>query len=202
MMVTTHVLVGALFGTAVALGTPVSTEFGAVVGMVGGFVPDLDKALVSRRTFHYPVLSFVVGAVGAGLLWPVWAVGAVGAGIFFFAVGLHSVTEVLGRGGGLQNDVSERTVYNHVTGEWIEATYLIPEGSGREVLLNALLVVPILASTEPWLGAVAASVFGLSVVYALLKRRINDRIPGQYQTMTDYVRTLLGRPGPEWQERD
>lgn len=67
MMISTHVLVGALVGVAVAGLAPGSANVAIITGMVGGLVPDLDMVAAHRKKLHFrvylPVLSILIGGM-------------------------------------------------------------------------------------------------------------------------------------------
>ncbi|MFC6952352.1 metal-dependent hydrolase [Halorubellus litoreus] len=175
MMGTTHALAGAFLGAAIAVVAP---EFAAVVvvaAVAGSVAPDLDIYHGHRRTLHYPVYGWLVAAPAVALAMAVPSAWTVGAATFLAAAALHAGMDVFG--GGLElrpwEAGSERAVYSHYHGAWLEPRRLVPyDGSPHDLgLAGAFAVVPATTLPEP-VPAFVAAVLAVSVAYVALRKRL------------------------------
>lgn len=175
MMGTTHALAGAFLGAAIAVVAP---EFAAVVvvaAVAGSVAPDLDIYHGHRRTLHYPVYGWLVATPAVALAMAVPSAWTVGAATFLAAAALHAGMDVFG--GGLElrpwEAGSERAVYSHYHGAWLEPRRLVPyDGSPHDLgLAGAFAVVPATTLPEP-VPAFVAAVLAVSVAYVALRKRL------------------------------
>lgn len=203
MMSTTHALIGVAVASATFLVAP-EYALPAVLGAyVGGLLPDADLPLAHRRTFHYPVYGPIVGvaAIGVALARPT-PVTVAGAALLG-AAGLHAALDVLG--GGLElrpwEGTSDRAVYDHHRDRWLQPRRWVPyDGAPRDVVLAAAVAVPTVLIAPAWVDALVAVTLGVSVVYAIVRKRMVDvaeeasaRAPAP---VTDHLDTYwLGRDG-------
>lgn len=175
-MAPTHVMTGLALAAGVATVDPTLGGAAALGGAVGGFLPDLDMfAGQHRRTLHAPVLAFVPAAfAGLGALLAPTPL-TVGVAVAFLAAGVHSASDALG--GGRELRPWERTnrdaVYCHATGRWFRARYVVPyDGAVRDVLLAAVLAVPVVLTFTGVVRWLAVALVVLGGAYALVRKRI------------------------------
>jgi hypothetical protein len=191
MMATTHALAGAALASLVA---PEQAGMALLAGFVGGLFPDLDLYAGHRKTLHFPVYYWPL-ALGGGALAAV-ATGpvAVGLACFLLAAALHSTMDAFG--GGLElrpwEATSERAVYNHFTNRWHRPRRWVRyDGAPEDALLGALLAVPPLLVASTAMRWVVGGALGLSVGYALVRRRVpmlTERLVGFVPaTLAGYV---------------
>jgi len=71
------------------------------------------------------------------------------------------------------NDRTERAVYDHVRGRWIRPRRWIRyDGAPEDAVLGVALAIPALVVFDGWLTAVITGCVTVSLVYALLRRRL------------------------------
>jgi hypothetical protein len=180
MMAPTHVLVGLVFGAAVARVDPALGLAAAVGGAVGGVAPDLDMFVGQhRRTLHAPVFGFVpaLAALAAALVRTTPLTVAVAVGLLAAAV--HSASDVLGGGRELRpwRRTNRDGVYCHAAGRWLRAQYVVPyDGSPRDALLAALLSVPAVLTFAGPVRWLAAGLVLVGALYAVVRRRVPDYV--------------------------
>lgn len=176
VMVMTHVAVALLVAVPVALAAPEYATAAGVGALAGGTLPDLDLlAGVHRRTLHFPVFGPVVAVplVGVAATWPSSASVAVAVGAVGFAV--HSASDALGAGEELRpwERTNTNAVYDHASGRWLRARYLVPyDGSPRDLALALATGVPALVVFDGVVRGVLAALLAIAVVYTLLRRRL------------------------------
>ena len=175
-MVVTHVAVALLLAVPVALVAPAFADAAAVGAFVGGALPDLDLLVgTHRRTLHFPVLGplLAVPALGVAALAPTPLTVALAVGVTAAAV--HSASDVLGAGEELRpwERTDTRAVYDHVSGRWWRARYVVPyDGSPRDLLVAAVAAVPTLLVYDGYVRWGLGGLLVLGGVYALLRRRL------------------------------
>lgn len=175
-MVITHVAVALAFAVPVALVAPEFATAAAVGAAVGGIFPDLDLLVGEhRRTLHFPVVGPVlaVPAVILALLVPTAATVALALALVGF--GVHSASDVLGAGEELRpwERTNTDAVYDHVTGRWWQARYVIPyDGSPQDLLVAVAASLPVLLVYDGPVRWGLAAALGVAVVYAVLRRRL------------------------------
>lgn len=183
-MTTTHAAMGLLAGVAVAVIDP---GYGAVVGLTayaGGVFPDLDVFVGDhRRTLHYPVGYWGVGApaIVAAVGWP--APVTVGIAAFLGGAALHSTTDILGGGRGPKpwSEDDDRGVYDHYRGRWLRPRRLVRwDGSPEDLILAVVLSVPPLVYFDGVVRVVTVAGIVASMVYAGLRRRLPDLVPALF----------------------
>ncbi len=175
MMATTHVFTGLAVVSPVAYLVP---EFGTALALgavVGGLAPDADLVFAHRRTFHFPVagLAVAVPAVAAAALAPAAPTLAVAA--FALTAWLHAASDSIGGGPEMDpwNERTDRAVYDHVRGRWLRPRRWIRyDGAPEDAALGVALAVPALLVFEGWPRAAVAGGIAVSLLYALLRRRL------------------------------
>jgi hypothetical protein len=176
MMVITHVAVALAFAVPVALVAPEFATAAAVGAILGGALPDLDLLVGEhRRTFHFPVVGPVLAVLGLlpALVFPTPL--TVGVALALVGFGVHSASDVLGAGEELRpwERTNPNAVYDHVSGRWWRARYLVPyDGSPRDLLLAAGAGVPVLVAYDGPVRWFLAALLGVATVYAVLRRRL------------------------------
>ncbi|WP_049920253.1 hypothetical protein [Halobiforma nitratireducens] len=175
MMATTHVFVALASVAPVAAAIPELRVPLAVGALLGGIAPDFDVVLEHRRTLHFPVCGLVVAAFAVGVA--VVAPSTLTAAVAAFAVGawLHAVSDAFGGGPEMDpwTDPSDRAVYNHVRGRWIRPRRWVRyDGAPEDAALAVALAAPSLVVFDGWLAAVVAAGVTISLLYALVRRRL------------------------------
>lgn len=194
MMLPTHAAVGLAIATPVALSSP---EFGpaALAGaLVGSVLPDLDLYAGHRRTLHYPT-GYTVAAVGAAVV-AVVALTPAAVTIAFLVTGAAAHCRMDRYGGGLElrpwEQTSDRAVYDHVRGRWrTPKRWISYDGSGRDMLLLALIGGPLIVMLEApfrWVGVTAVLIGG---IYALLRRRLAALAPTVFGAVPEAVQAYV-----------
>lgn len=180
MMATTHAFAGLAVVAPLAYAAPEFASPLAVGAGLGGLAPDADLPFDHRRTLHFPVLGVLSAALGAGLALAAPSSATVALAAFLVAAWLHAATDVLG--GGLEIDPwtnpTQRAVYDHRRGTWLRPRRWIRyDGAPEDAALAVVLAAPALAVFE---GALATAVLVgvvVSLVYALLRRRVAEWAP-------------------------
>lgn len=175
-MVLTHIAVGLLLAVPVAVAAPEFATAAAVGAVAGGAAPDLDLLVgVHRRTLHFPVLGWLlaVPAAAAALVAP--SGGTVALGVGALAAAVHGTSDVLGAGEELRpwERTNRDAVYDHVSGRWWRARYVVPyDGSPTDLAVTAAAAAPaaVVYAGPVRLLAVALVVVGAG--YTLLRRRL------------------------------
>jgi len=184
MMATTHAFVGLALAVPVALVAPELGVPAAVAGLAGGAFPDLDLLFEHRRTLHFPVLywppALLAGAVALVVPGPV----TVAVATFLLAAAVHSASDVLGGGLELRPWIptSNRGVYVHATGRWLPPLRVIRyDGSPEDLALACVAAVPGLLVFDGHVRTVTLAALAVSVVYALLRKRIVEWAPERFR---------------------
>ncbi|WP_435196996.1 metal-dependent hydrolase [Natronomonas sp. EA1] len=175
MMGTTHAAMGALLALPVVWVAPAYAPFAVSGGIVGSLLPDLDLFVgTHRRSCHFPVLLWLpAGVAGA---WALAAPSAPAVTVAFLLLGaaVHSGVDVLGGPGderAWEGD-SHVGVYSHLRKRWLPPRRWIRyDGAPEDVLLYCVLAVPV-AVGFPRLRPLLAAGLVVSVVYALLRKRL------------------------------
>lgn len=175
MMATTHVFAGLAVVAPVAYLVPEFATALAVGAMLGGLAPDFDIVLTHRRTFHVPVagLAVAVPAVAVAAIAP--SSLTVGAAAFAVTAWLHAASDAIGGGPEMDpwNDRTERAVYDHVRRRWIRPRRWIRyDGAPEDAAVAVALAVPALLVFDGWLAAAIVGGIAVSLLYALLRRRL------------------------------
>ncbi|RQG91072.1 metal-dependent hydrolase [Natrarchaeobius chitinivorans] len=175
MMATTHVFAGLAVVAPVAYAAPEFATPLAVGAILGGFAPDVDLVLEHRRALHFPVVGAVVAvpAVALATLLPTTATAALAA--FAVVAWLHAASDAIGGGPEMDpwNDRTDRAVYDHVNGRWIRPRRWVRyDGAPEDAALAVALAVPALIVFDGWVQGLVVGGIVLSLVYALLRRRL------------------------------
>ncbi|MFB6118018.1 metal-dependent hydrolase [Halosegnis sp.] len=176
MMVVTHVAVGLLVATPIAVFTPDLAVPAAVGAISGGLAPDLDLFVGEhRRTLHVPVLGPLAAgpAALAFVLVPSPVTVAVAIGVL--AAGIHSLSDVLGAGAELRpwERTTTDAVYDHVGGRWLRARYVIPyDGAPRDLLVAGVAAGPPLVVYTGPVRWVLGGLLVVGVGYTALRRQL------------------------------
>lgn len=173
MMLPTHALVGMALAVPLALAVP---EFGRTVivaGLLGGVLPDLDMYVGHRKTLHYPVYYSAITAVLVPVAFAVPTAATVGAVAFALGAAIHSVTDVFG--GGLElrpwEGTSDRAVYDHFRGQWIEPRRWVRyDGSPGDFLLAAAVGLPLSITVDGSLRWAVLAALAVAATYAVVRR--------------------------------
>lgn len=145
MMAPTHAFAGLTLAAALALTMPEFAFIVAVAAIAGGLFPDLDLYAGHRRTLHFPVYYWLLGVSASivAVLAPTQLTVAVA--VFLLAAAVHSVMDVFG--GGLElkpwTETSDRAVYSHYHGRWLEPRRWVRyDGSPMDLALAGTLAIP------------------------------------------------------------
>jgi hypothetical protein len=175
-MVITHVAVALLLAVPVALVAPEFATAAAVGAVAGGVAPDLDMFVGShRRTLHFPVAGLLLAPPAAALAVVAPSSGTVALAVGVGAAAVHSASDALGAGEELRpwERTNPNAVYDHVSGRWWRARYVVPyDGSPQDLLVAVVAAAPVLVVYD---GPVRWLLVGLLCVagaYALLRRRL------------------------------
>ncbi|WP_225741220.1 metal-dependent hydrolase [Halorussus halophilus] len=174
MMATTHALFGMLLGAVALLVAPEYATVAIAAGAFGGLFPDFDMPWDHRKTLHFPVYFSIAASVA--LVGAIVAPSAVTIAVtaFLLAAAAHAASDALG--GGLElrpwQGTSDRAVYDHFNGRWVAPRRWVPyDGAPEDLLLAAVLAVPGVLYARP-LQAFVLVLLGVSVVYAVLRKRL------------------------------
>ncbi|MFP8951967.1 metal-dependent hydrolase [Natrialbaceae archaeon A-arb3/5] len=179
-MATTHVFVALAVVAPVAYAVPELAGPLAIGAIAGGLAPDFDLVLEHRRTFHFPLVGLPVAALAVALAFTVLSPSTVVLAAFAVAAWLHAASDALGGGPEMDpwNDRTERAVYDHVRGRWIRPRRWIRyDGAPEDAVAAVGLAIPVLLVFDGWTGALVLVGIVVSVVYALLRRRLVDWTP-------------------------
>lgn len=176
MMGTTHAAAGVVLAVPVALAAPELAVPAAMGALAGGIFPDVDLAVgVHRKTLHFPVYYWV-GFVPAGVAAFVTpSAFTVAAALFFAAAAVHSVSDWFGAGEELKpwEATSEEAVYVHPLGRWLRPKRWVRyDGAPEDLLLVVVLSVPGLLVFDGLVQALLLVGLGISVVYAVVRKRL------------------------------
>ncbi len=192
-MVFTHVLVGLLVAVVAGGGAPGGPLL--LAGAVGGLLPDLDMVAAHRRTLHFPV-GYPVAAALAGFAWVATGTpAALLAAVLLAAAAVHSLMDPFGAGLELRpwNRDSQRAVYNHALGRWHRPRRVVYDGSPGDAALCVGIAAVAAALGGPDVRLAAVTLAGLGVTYALVRRRLADVIPEEFQSLSPFLKHLLAR---------
>jgi hypothetical protein len=180
MMLPTHALVGMALALPVAVLAPDLAPAALLGGFVGGALPDLDLYSGHRRKLHfptlYPVVAVAFGAIALVEPTPL----SVATAFAFIGAAAHCRMDVYG--GGLElrpwEGNSDRAVYDHVEGAWLEPRRVVAyDGSRGDLGIAVALAVPLFVFVEwPLVGLVVVAL-GVGTAYVLLRRRLATLAP-------------------------
>lgn len=176
MMTSTHAVVGASLGAAVATVVPELSPAAVLVGFVGGALPDIDLVATHRRTTHFPVLAPLGGLLVTAVALVVGGTAALLALVFALAFAIHTLMDVFG--GGVEPEpwlaTSDRGVYNHVAGRWIAPRRWVRYAGAPEDLSLAVgaAVLPLASTAGPTRQLLVATL-AVSACFALFRRRLS-----------------------------
>ncbi|GAB7092186.1 hypothetical protein JCM18237_24570 [Halorubrum luteum] len=198
-MLPTHVLVGLAVAAPVAVAVPELATPILVGALVGSVLPDVDVAAIHRRTFHYPT-GYVLAAVpAAALAIAVPTAEAVVLASTLVAAALHCRMDRYGGSHELRpwERKSDRAVYDHVQGRWLDARRWTRYDGAPEDLLVATVAgsVALVGLVEPF-RTLAAIALVVGVVYAGFRRRLSDvasRICSRARMVSDRLRAVRDR---------
>jgi hypothetical protein len=177
MMVTTHALYGMAVGASMLAIAPEYAPVAMLVGFVAGVLPDLDTYATHRRTFHFPVYSFLVAVPSAAVAVLAPSVVSVSLATALVALWLHAVMDVADGGLSLQPwaDRPDRAVYSHFHGRWVAPRRVVEyDGAPADFLLALAAGVPLLMLTTGSLRTVVVGTLVLSAGYVLVRKRLVD----------------------------
>ena len=196
MMLPTHALVGMAIALPVALSVPELAPAALLGGFLGGVLPDLDLYAGHRKTLHYPTL-YPIAAVPAAIFALIQPTAiAVAIATLLVAAAVHCRMDIYG--GGLELEpwegTSERAVYDHVRGAWVQPRRFISyDGSKGDLAISAGVGIPLFfVLGEPFAYLVIIAL-AIAVVYVLLRRRLAKLAP----TVFGYVPEPLDAYVPE-----
>ncbi|WP_306052960.1 metal-dependent hydrolase [Natronococcus wangiae] len=187
MMATTHAFAALALAAALALVAPQFAVVVAVAAIVGGLFPDFDLYAGHRRTLHFPVYYWLLAAPASAVAVLVPTRTTVAVAVFLLAAALHSVTDVFG--GGLElrpwRGISDRAVYSHYHGRWLEPRRWVRyDGSPADLALAGALAVPGLVVFDGVVRTVVIALLAVSAGYALVRKplvavaeRLLERVP-------------------------
>lgn len=175
MMATTHVFVGLVLAAVVALVAPQFAVVVATAAIVGGLFPDLDVSAGHRRTLHFPVYYWVVAAPTSLLAVAVPTDATVFVAVFLIAAALHSSSDVLG--GSLElkpwQASSDRAVYSHYHGRWLEARRWVRyDGAPEDLALGAVLALPAMFVFGGAIRTIVVALLVVSIAYAVARKGV------------------------------
>jgi hypothetical protein len=173
MMATTHAFAGLALAVPLALVAPEFALLVAVAAIAGGVFPDLDLYAGHRRTLHFPVYYWLLAAPAAVVAVVVPTETTVAVAVFLLAAALHSFMDVFG--GGLElkpwKGTSDRAVYSHYHGRWLEPRRWVRyDGSPADLALAGALAVPALLAFDGIVRTVAIALLAISAGYALVRK--------------------------------
>lgn len=204
MMLPTHALIGMALALPVALSVPELAPAALLGGSVGGVFPDLDLYAGHRRTLHYPTLYPVVALVSGVLALVLTTPLTVGLAFGFVGAAAHCRTDVYGSGLELRpwEGNSDRAVYDHVGGEWIEPKRLVSyDGSPADLAIATAVAVPLYLLVEWPFDAIVLAAIVIGAVYTLFRRYLAELAPVVFgfvpESVSKYVPERYRRDGSE-----
>ena len=175
MMATTHAFVGMAIGVVVAAVVPELAPVIIAAAILGGFFPDFDLYAGHRKTLHFPVW-YAVAALGSGVLALVGGHPlAIAVTVFLTAAAIHSIMDMFG--GGLElkpwEATSERAVYSHYHGRWLQPRRWIRyDGAPEDFLLGAAVAVPMLLVIDGVFWTLTVAMLSISFGYMLVRKHL------------------------------
>ncbi|MFB6280974.1 MAG: metal-dependent hydrolase [Haloferacaceae archaeon] len=202
MMLPTHALAGLALAAPLVVLAPAHAPAALAGAFVGSVLPDLDLYAGHRRRLHYPT-GYALAALPAAVVAAVVAAPSAVAVAFLLAgAALHCRMDRYG--GGLElrpwEGTSDRGVYDHARGRWREPKRWVRyDGAPEDVLLAALLGLPLAAVLDGPFRAVALGALAVGVVYGLLRRRLAALAP---VVVALVPRRLAARLPDRYRDRD
>lgn len=177
MMLPTHALMGMVLGLLVGVVAPEFAGVALLAGLVGGVLPDLDMYAGHRKRLHYPVYYAALAGPALVLAGLVPTAATVGLAVFLVGATVHSITDVFG--GGLElrpwEATSNRAVYDHYRGTWIEPRRWVRyDGAPEDLLVAGVLAVPLVVSVDGVFHVVAYGTLAIGAVYVVFRRTLAD----------------------------
>lgn len=175
MMATTHALMGVALAAVVTTVAPEHTPIAVAGALAGGIFPDLDLYGDHRKHLHFPVYYSLLALVAVAAAVVVTQPVTVALAAFLGGSALHSASDALG--GGLELEPwrgeSNRAVYSHFHGRWIEPRRWIRyDGAPEDLALAGVLAIPAVLTFDGPLQLVVLGILGVSAVYTMLRKRL------------------------------
>lgn len=175
-MATTHGFVGA--AVALPVLSWLAPEFllvGTAAAFIGGMLPDVDLFYRHRQLLHYPYLGWIAVAVAVPVAawWP--APETVAAACAAAAAALHSFMDQFGGGRETRpwRRQSDRSVYSHLHGQWLQPRRWIRyDGSPEDFLFQAAVAVPVLLTAPQPLQRPGLLILLVSLGYTVLRKQM------------------------------
>jgi hypothetical protein len=187
MMISTHMAYGFVFAFALifilAQAFPAnsvtlsgSSGYFAILGALGGIIPDLDRmeqiGMTHRKTLHYAVGWGIITLLLIGVGYSIDLTWLVGFACLFSGAWLHSFMDIFDD---FYKD-PKHGIYEHISRKWIRPFRWIPFASLREwslqsfCMIGAMAISPFLAGAsilQGWLIAVLVflAIWLLSTIY-------------------------------------
>ncbi|MCQ4333768.1 metal-dependent hydrolase [Natronomonas sp. F2-12] len=194
MMLPTHALVGMALGLPVALSVPEFAPAALLAGLVGGVFPDLDLYSGHRRTLHFPTLYPIAVVPAAVSAFAAPSPATVGLAVGLAAAAAHCRMDVYGSGLELRpwEGNSERAVYDHVDGEWVEPRRLVAyDGSVGDLAISTAVALPLFFLVEGAFVAVVVAAIAVAATYTLLRRHLAELAPIVFGKVPDRLASYV-----------
>lgn len=173
MMATTHALWGMTLAVPVLAVAPEFAPVAALAGLVGGLAPDLDLYTGHRKTLHYPVYGTLAALPAIGLAVFAPSSVTVALAVALAAAALHAVTDAFGAGLELRpwEGTSDRAVYSHYHGQWIQPRRWVRyDGAPEDLGLAAIGAGVVVAAGFEVASIVAVALLSVSAIYVVLRK--------------------------------
>ncbi|MFP8951842.1 metal-dependent hydrolase [Natrialbaceae archaeon A-arb3/5] len=173
MMASTHAFAGLVLAAVLAVLAPQFAFAVAVAAIAGGLFPDLDLYAGHRRTLHFPVYYWLLALPTSIVAVLVPTQATVAVAVFLLAAAVHSFMDIFG--GGLElkpwRETSNRAVYSHYHGRWLEPRRWVRyDGSPMDLALAGALAVPGLVIFDGYIQTVMLALLAISAGYTLVRK--------------------------------
>lgn len=114
--------------------------------------------------------------------------------VICISASMHALMDTLGGGKEMRpwKEEDERAVYNHFSGKWIPPKRFFYDGSIPDLAISTIsTALLLLLFNSLALQIITATIFLLSLLYTILRKKVTDWIGSDYNTFSEFIKKKL-----------